>query len=150
MKRSERKIIHPTKVGQIVKFHTPYPDEDPNQLYVLLEIFEYGDDLKPSATIKALIKGWSFLPINKVFLEDLELAEVDTTELIGFNGTLTTENGKRITGRIASAEKEKQLVDLTKKEKQVATNVKVSIKDTTGEIHKGNLTVIFETLNKFQ
>jgi hypothetical protein len=31
-------IIQPTKTGQIVKYHTPFPDEDPDQEYVILEI----------------------------------------------------------------------------------------------------------------
>ena len=29
--------MKPTKNGQIVRFHTPLPDENPMQLYVLLE-----------------------------------------------------------------------------------------------------------------
>lgn len=30
--------MKPTKEGQIVKFHTSLPDENPNQLYVVLEV----------------------------------------------------------------------------------------------------------------
>jgi hypothetical protein len=35
------------KIGQVAKFHTPLPDENPNQLYVVLEIIE--DDERPRA-----------------------------------------------------------------------------------------------------
>lgn len=143
MNTLEKEILRPNKPGQIVKFLTPYPDEDPNQLYLLHEIVDYDDGMKTTATIKALIKGWSFLPINTVFLEDLELAEVDTTDLIGFDGTLITENGKRITGKILSVNREKQLVDLTKSEDQVNTNVRVTIQEAGGSIYEGDLTVMF-------
>jgi len=44
-----------TKVGQVVKFHTPLADEDPNQLYVILEI--KGDDATARVDIKALHTG---------------------------------------------------------------------------------------------
>ena len=129
MNNLEKLSLRPNEPGQIVKFHTPYPDEDPNQLYLLLEIFDYGDDRKATATIKALIKGWSFLPINTVFLEDLEVAEVNTTDLIGYRATIIKNDGERISGIITATKNEKQVVSLSKQEKQVATNVQVSIND---------------------
>lgn len=143
MNNLEKLSLRPNESGQIVKFHTPYPDEDPNQLYLLLEIFDYDDDRNAAATIKALIKGWSFLPMNKVFLEDLEVAEVDTTDLIGFRGTIIKDDGKRISGIITTTKNEKQVVSLSKQEKQVETNVQVSINDTQGKLHEGTLAVIF-------
>lgn len=143
MNNLDKEILRPNKPGQIVKFHTPYPGEDPNQLYLLLEIFDYGDGRKSAATIKALIKGWSFLPINKVFLEDLELAEVITTDLIGFRGALLTENGIKITGDILAVDRNKQPVELNKLEDRVNSNVRVSIRDAGGSIYQGDLTVIF-------
>lgn len=33
------------KAGQIVKFHTPNQDEDPNQLYIVLEVNEDRVDI---------------------------------------------------------------------------------------------------------
>ena len=45
----------PNKIGQIVKYHTPFPSEDPNQLYVVLEIFL--DVERPRALIKELNKA---------------------------------------------------------------------------------------------
>jgi hypothetical protein len=49
------------KDGQIAKFHTPNEDEDPNQLYVVLEI--KGDDDSARVDIKALNTGLSFPPV---------------------------------------------------------------------------------------
>jgi hypothetical protein len=40
------------KKGNIVKFHTPLLNENPNQLYVVLEVIE--DDERPRADIQAL------------------------------------------------------------------------------------------------
>ena len=68
-------------VGQVVKFHTPLTDEDPNQLYVILEI--KGDDASARVDIKALHTGLSFPPINTVKLDDLIIVELPTEELIG-------------------------------------------------------------------
>ena len=55
--------------GNIVKFHTPLPDENLDQLYVVLEVIE--DDERPRADIQALNTGLSFPPISKVRLGDL-------------------------------------------------------------------------------
>ncbi len=60
---------------QIVKFHTPNADEDPNQVYALLEIKIDGDDYsKSKADILALNTNFSFPPIMTVLLSDLVLA----------------------------------------------------------------------------
>ena len=32
--------MRPNKIGQVAKFHTPLPDENANQLNVVLEIIE--------------------------------------------------------------------------------------------------------------
>jgi hypothetical protein len=37
----------PNKTGQVAKFHTPLPDENPNQIYVVLEIIEMISDPEP-------------------------------------------------------------------------------------------------------
>lgn len=71
----------PNKIGQVAKFHTPLPDEDPNQLYVVLEIIK--DVEKPRAAIKAVNTGLSFPPINTVLLDDIEVVnanDLDFTE----------------------------------------------------------------------
>ena len=76
----------PNKIGQVAKFHTPLPDENPNQLYVVLEIIE--DGTRPIADIKALNTGLSFPPINTVKLDDLAVVEVDTADLVGHKVTI--------------------------------------------------------------
>jgi hypothetical protein len=60
---------------QIVKFHTPNADEDPKQVYALLEIKLDEDDYsKSKADILALNTNFSFPPIMTVLLSDLVLA----------------------------------------------------------------------------
>ena len=56
--------MQPTMRGQIVKFHTPYEDENPEQLYVVLEFIEDGERSK--AKILALNTGLSFASISLV------------------------------------------------------------------------------------
>lgn len=38
------------KVGQKVKFHTPFPDEDPNQHFIVLEVKEGALDTRVDIT----------------------------------------------------------------------------------------------------
>lgn len=45
----------PKKEGQIVRFHTPLADEDPEQIYVMLELKEDGE--RSRADIQALGTG---------------------------------------------------------------------------------------------
>lgn len=143
METIEKEINHPDKAGQLVKYHTPFPDENPNQLYLVLEIFEYGEGIKPKATTRALNTGWSFPPTQKVLLEDLQIAEVDTTDLIGFRVSLIKEDQTKATGKVISLAMDKQLVNLVKLENRVETNVKIAIRDDAGTIHHGTLLVIF-------
>jgi hypothetical protein len=71
--------MKPSTRGQIVKFHTPYEDEDPEQLYVILEYIEDGK--RSRAKILAANTGLSFPPISLVLAEDLEVDEGQTFEL---------------------------------------------------------------------
>lgn len=52
--------MRPNKIGQIAKFHSPPPNENPNQLCILLEITE--DAERPRADIKSLNTSLSCLP----------------------------------------------------------------------------------------
>jgi len=65
--------MKPSKVGQIVKFSNPMSDEDPNQLYVIIEIID--DDVRPRSQIRALGTGLSFPPINMVKTNDLVVVQ---------------------------------------------------------------------------
>lgn len=90
--------MKPNKPGQVAKFHTPLPDEDPDQLYVVLEIKE--DVEKPRADIKALNTGLSFPPINTVLLDDLKVVEVDTSDLMGYEVTIQKADYSEATGKV--------------------------------------------------
>ena len=57
------------KEGQIVKFHTPMEDEDPNQQYVVKEVKGIGEDAR--IDILALDTGLTFPPIDTVLISDL-------------------------------------------------------------------------------
>jgi len=131
--------MRPNKIGQVAKFHTPLPDENPNQLYVVLEIIE--DDERPRADIKALNTGLSFPPINTVSLNDLEVVEVDTADLVGHNVTINKADYSQATGKVIKVSEQKILLDLTKGVKGVETNVWLTIEDEKGKEHTGTLFV---------
>lgn len=61
------------KVGQQVKFHTPFPDEDPNQHFIVIEVKEGTKDTRVDIT--PLNFAMEFPPIYTVKLEDLVLTE---------------------------------------------------------------------------
>lgn len=131
--------MRPNKPGQVAKFHTPLTDENPNQLYVVLEIKE--DIERPRADIKALNTELSFPPINTVLLDDLELVEVDTSDLIGHEVTINKADYSQATGRVVKVSEQKIMLDLTKGVKGVETNVWLTIEDEDGKEHTGTLYV---------
>ena len=128
--------MRPNKIGQVAKLHTPLPDENPNQLYVVLEIIE--DDERPRADIKALNTGLSFPPINTVKLDDLE---VDTADLVGHQVTINKADYSQATGKVVKVSEQKIMLDLTKGVKGVETNVWLTIEDDNGKEHTGTLFV---------
>ena len=131
--------MKPNKPGQVAKFHTPLPDEDPDQLYVVLEIKE--DVEKPRADIKALNTGLSFPPINTVLLDDLKVVEVDTSDLIGYEVTIQKADYSEATGKVVRVSEQKISLDLSKGIKGVETNVWLTIQDKNGIEHTGKLFV---------
>ena len=131
--------MRPNKLGQVAKFHTPLPDENPDQLYVVLEIKE--DVERPRADIKALNTGLSFPPINTVLLDDLEVVEVDTSELVGHEVTINKADYSQATGKVVKVSENKIMLDLTKGVKGVETNVWLTIQDENGTEHTGTLFV---------
>ena len=131
--------MRPNKIGQVAKFHTPLPDENPDQLYVVLEIKE--DDKRPRADIKALNTGLSFPPINTVLLDDLEVVEVDTADLVGHQVTINKADYSQATGKVVKVSEQKIMLDLTKGVKGVETNVWLTIEDESGKEHTGTLFV---------
>jgi hypothetical protein len=131
--------MRPNKPGQVAKFHTPLPDENPDQLYVVLEIKE--DVERPRADIKALNTGLSFPPINTVLLDDLEVVEVDTADLVGHKVTINKADYSQATGKVVKVSEQKIMLDLTKGVKGVETNVWLTIEDESGKEHTGTLFV---------
>lgn len=131
--------MRPNKPGQVAKFHTPLPDENPNQLYVVLEIKE--DVERPRADIKALNTGLSFPPINTVLLDDLEVVEVDTSDLVGHEVTINKADYSQVKGKVVKVSEQKIMLNLTKGVKGVETNVWLTIQDENGTEHTGNLFV---------
>ena len=131
--------MRPNKIGQVAKFHTPLPDENPDQLYVVLEIKE--DDERPRADIKALNTGLSFPPINTVLLDDLVVVEVDTADLVGHQVTINKADYSQATGKVVKVSEQKIILDLTKGVKGVETNVWLTIEDESGKEHTGTLFV---------
>ncbi|MBU3714206.1 MAG: hypothetical protein FGM46_04580 [Ferruginibacter sp.] len=127
------------KIGQVAKFHTPLPDENPNQLYVLLEIIE--DDERPRVDIKALNTGLPFPPINTVRLDDLEVVEVDTADLVGHQVTIKKADYSQATGKVVKVSEQKIMLDLTNGVKGVETNVYLTIEVENGKEHTGTLFV---------
>jgi len=62
------------KVGQIVKFLKPFPDEDPEQPYIVKEVKEGYEDTR--VDISPLNLGLAFPPIYTVRSTDLVEIEV--------------------------------------------------------------------------
>ena len=134
--------MKPTKTGQIAKFHTPLADENPDQLYVVLEInSDENDERSCRAFIKALNTGLSIPPINTVNLDDLIVVELPTDELIGQMVTIFKSNHTKVVGKVKAVKKSKILLDLNKCVKGVETNVYLTIVDNKGIEHDGNLFV---------
>lgn len=131
--------MRPNKIGQVSKFHTPLPDEIPNQLYVVLEIKE--DVERPRADIKALNTGLRYPPINTVLLDDLEVVEVDTDDLVGHQVIINKADYSQATGKVVKVSEQKIMLDLIQDVKGVETNVWLTIEDESGKEHIGTLFV---------
>lgn len=131
--------MRPSKKGQIAKFHTPLDGENPEQLYVILEVIE--DNERPRADIQALNTGLSFPPISKVKLGDLEVVEVETNDLIGHRVTINKSDYSQVEGRVIKVSEQKIEVNLSKGVNGVETNVWLTIVDNDGVEHLGTLFV---------
>jgi len=71
--------MKPIRRGQIVKFHTPFEYEDPNQLFIILEFIEDGD--RSRATVQAIQTESSMQSTHLIRVKDLEVEEGQTFEL---------------------------------------------------------------------
>jgi hypothetical protein len=68
------------KVGQIVKFLKPFPDEDPEQPYIVKEVKEGNEDTR--IDISPLNLGLAFPPIYTVGSTELVDLEIHSTKLV--------------------------------------------------------------------
>lgn len=127
------------KEGQIVKFHSPMADENPNQLYVVLEVIE--DKEKSRAEIQALNTALTFPPINKVRLDDLEIVQVETNDLMGHKVTINKPDYSQIEGRVIKASEEKIDLNMSHTPNGVQTNVWLTVVDNNGTEHFGTLLI---------
>lgn len=139
--------MRPNKVGQVVRFHTPYPDEDPDMIYHLLDFDDSGRFPTPPADIQPIFSKLTFVPINRVKLEDLEVVEFDLKDLMGYPVVLVKKDNTEVTGRVVHLHQEKIIPVLTKiNGKGVETNILLTIKDSKGELHEGLLFVTPESV----
>jgi transcription antitermination factor NusG len=131
--------MKPTKKGQVAEFHGPLKGENPEQLYVVLEIID--DEERPRVDIQALNTGLAFLPINTVRLDDLEVVEVSTEDLIGQIVTINKSDFSEVTGKVISVSEQSVNLNLSQGITGVETNVYLTIRNTLGEEHMGTLFV---------
>ena len=131
--------MKPSNVGQVVKFHTPLADEDPNQLYIILEI--KGIDDTTRVDIKTLNAGHHLTSIMTVKLKELVVVGLPTHELIGHNVSIVGKNKKVMTGKVIQTSEGMIDLRLTKLETGVETNVEIGIEDGEGAYHEGFLFV---------
>lgn len=131
--------MKPIKTGQIVKFHTPLEDENPDQQYVIVELHDEGEIHR--AHIKALNTGLPFPGINVVKLDDLEVIEVGTEDLIGHVVHIKKIDSSKVLGRIIAVSSKNIDLNLLANAEGVDTNVFVTIVDKDGEEHSGTLFV---------
>lgn len=133
------KDMKPTKKGQIAKFHNHLEGENPEQLYVVLEIIEDGE--RSRAEIQALNTGLAFPPVNIVRLNDLEVVEVSTQDLIGIFVTINKADYSQVVGKVISVSEQKINLNLTEGITGVETNVYLTVVDKQGNEHMGTLFV---------
>lgn len=136
---STKERMQPDRKGQIVKFHSPLPDEDPDQLYVVLEAFEDAD--RPRASVKPLSTGLNFPPIIAVSLNELEIVDVDMSDLYGQRATVKKTEGSYINGIVTDLRNVQSRPDLKKTDTGVETDVIITVKDDSGKKHTGTLFV---------
>ncbi|ROI10064.1 hypothetical protein EGI11_04765 [Chryseobacterium sp. H3056] len=129
----------PNKEGQIVRFHTPLADENPEQVYVVLELMEDGE--RSRADIQALGTGLAFPPVTTVLLSDLKTVDVGTSDLIGCQVTINKPDYSQVKGKVVSVNEQRIHLDLSRGITGVETNVWVTVIDGYGVEHRGTLYV---------
>jgi hypothetical protein len=127
------------KIGQEAKFHAPLPDKKTNQLCIVLESKE--DTERPRADIKVINTGLSLQPVNTNFLQDLEVVEVDSTQLAGHELTINKAAYTQATRQVAIVSEQKIMLDLPMGAQGVKPNVWLTIEDKDRDELTGTLFV---------
>lgn len=109
--------------GQIVKFHTPYTGENPEQRYIVLEV--HYDEM-PRAQIFPLRTGLTFPPVNLARPKELEVVSLLTEDLIGSFQYIKTEESFMY-GKVISVERKEIFPDFTIEDDWVQTDVLIEI-----------------------
>ena len=131
--------MQPTKSGQIVRFHTPFPDENPNDRFVVTEIHHYDDETL--ATIQQLGAG-VFGHSGDYPVKDLEVAGIGTTDLTGTKQTVVTSDGTYKGGFVTDVSEKEVKLEMEVTKNGVVTNVIITVKNDLGEEYTGRLYVI--------
>ena len=106
---------------------------------MVLEVKEEGESSR--VDIKALNTGLMFGSISTVRIDDVEVTQVYSGDLIGYPATIIKSDKPQAQGRIIKVDEPKILLDLTKKKNGIETNVGVHIIDKSGNEHVGLLFV---------
>jgi hypothetical protein len=113
---------------QIVKFHTPLEDENPDQLYLLIQAFDNR------AEILALSTGLRFPPINTVTMNDLEVVDI-----IGKQMTISKSDYSEVTGKVIRTEESEVSINLGRGVKGTKLQLWVTVEDENKLEHTGLL-----------
>jgi len=125
----------PNKAGQVVRFHTPFPDEDPKMIFNLLYLDDEDYPIR-SAKIRPIFSGLTIPPIKRVQLDDLEVVELDLKDLMMHKVTVVKEDSSEAIGRVVKLHQEKIIPELTVKEgKGVMTTALITVRDFDGQEH---------------
>ena len=101
----------------------------------------YSGVERPRAKIQELNGGKPFPSTTSVFVEDLEIAEVETNDLLGREVTISKSDYSAAKGNVIKVSEQKIMLDLSKGIKGVETNIWVTILDANGKEHRGTLYV---------
>ena len=132
---SAQRKMRPNKTGQIAKCNIPLPNENPSQLYIISEI--KNEDERPGAEVKALNTGTSLLPTKNVFLDNLEVVEVDTSDVVGYDVSINKVDYSQVTVKVVNVSEQKIMLNFGSGIKGVETNVWLTIEDENGKKHVG-------------
>ena len=129
--------MRPNKIGQVAKFHRPLPDEIPNQLYIVTEIFSADERL--ISDNKVINTELSLPPVSNVKLEDLEIVEIDTADFVEYNLTINKVDYSQAKGKVVVLSVQKIILDFSNGVKGPETNVWLTFEN--GKAHHGTLCV---------